>query len=225
MPLIRQVYLYGSSERSYLLGVFVPSEESLQQLGIADDEGAIKAALREAIKAVARAESLNAYEVPRDFIVEHEPFSVENGLLAGIGKYQRPRLKERYGARLEQLYEDIAASQASELQALRRQGREAPVLETVARAVQATLGIEDLDLLQGLSFSEAGGDSLSALSCSLLLEDIYGIEVPVSVINNPAGKHAAAGALHRARTRRGPAASDLQPRCTGAVPSRSAPVI
>ena len=77
-----------------------------------DDEKAIKAALRDAIKEVARNEQLNAYEVPRDFIVEREPFSVENGLLAGIGKYQRPKFKERYGARLEKLYDDIAASQS-----------------------------------------------------------------------------------------------------------------
>jgi len=187
-PLVRQAYLYGSSERSFLLGVFVPNEEALQQAGIAgDDEPAIKAALREAITQVARAEGLHAYEVPRDFILERVPFSVENGLLAGIGKYQRARFKERYGERLERLYADIAASRDDELAALRRDGSGAPVLETVARAVQATLGIQQLDLVRPTSFADLGGDSLSALSCSLLLEEIYGIEVPASVINNPAG--------------------------------------
>jgi fatty acid CoA ligase FadD9 len=184
---IRQVYLYGTSERSYLLGVLVPNEETLRQMGITGDEKAIKAALREAIKEVARAEQLHAYEVPRDFIVEREPFSTENGLLAGIGKYQRPRFKERYAARLEKLYEEIAASQANELHVLRREGSRAPALETVARAVQATLGIEDIDLSRRCGFAELGGDSLSALSCSILLEEIFEIEVPASVINNPAG--------------------------------------
>jgi fatty acid CoA ligase FadD9 len=184
---IRQVYLYGTSERSYLVGVLVPNEDTLRHMGVAADDKAIKAALREAIKEVARNEQLNAYEVPRDFIVEREPFSVDNGLLAGIGKYQRPKFKERYGARLERLYDDIAASQTSELQALRLSGRGAPVHETVARAVQATLGVEDIDLSNSCSFAELGGDSLSALSCSLLLEDIYGVEIPASVINNPAG--------------------------------------
>ena len=130
-PLIRQAYLYGTSERSYLVGVFVPSEAALQQMTIARDEKAIKAALREAIKEVARNEQLNAYEVPRDFIVEREPFSVENGLLTGIGKYQRPQFRERYAARLEKLYEDIAASRSNELQSLRREGSQAPVLDTV----------------------------------------------------------------------------------------------
>ncbi len=184
---IRQVYLYGTSERSYLVGVLVPNEDTLREMGGGADEKAIKAALREAIKEVARNEQLNAYEVPRDFIIERVPFTVDNGLLAGIGKYQRPKFKERYGARLEKLYDDIAASQTSELQALRLSGRNAPVQETVARAVQATLGIEDIDLSSSCSFAELGGDSLSALSCSLLLEEIYGVEIPASVINNPAG--------------------------------------
>jgi fatty acid CoA ligase FadD9 len=186
-PTIRQVYLYGTSERSYLVGVLVPNEDALSAMGISSDAKAIKAALREAIKEVARDEQLNAYEVPRDFIVEREAFSVDNGLLAGIGKYQRPKFKERYGSRLEQLYDEIAASQSNELQALRLNGRNAPVAETVVRAVKATLGIEDLDSSNSGSFVELGGDSLSALSCSALLEEIYEIEVPVGVINNPAG--------------------------------------
>ena len=185
--LIRQVYLYGTSERAYLLGVIVPNEEALQSMGLLGNKHAVKAALREAIKEVARTEQLNAYEVPRDFIVEHEPFSVDNGLLAGIGKYQRPKFKERYGPRLEQLYEEIASNQTNELRALRRESRDAPVLETVTRAVRATLGIDDIGMTSGSSFAELGGDSLSALACSDLLEEIYEVEVPVGVINNPAG--------------------------------------
>ncbi|MFP3500608.1 hypothetical protein SB759_41000, partial [Pseudomonas sp. SIMBA_059] len=77
---IRQVYLYGTSERSFLLGVLVANEQTARDMGI-NDEAALKAALREAVKKVARDEQLNAYEVPRDFLLEHTPFSVENGLL------------------------------------------------------------------------------------------------------------------------------------------------
>jgi fatty acid CoA ligase FadD9 len=182
---IRQVYLYGTSERSYLVGVVVPNEETLRALHIAPPD--VKAVLRDALKEVARAEQLAAFEVPRDFIVEYEPFSVANGLLAGIGKYQRPKFKARYGAALEKLYEDIAATQAAELAALRSTARQAPVLETVLRAVQATLGVEAADLSSTVCFADLGGDSLSALACSVLLEDIYDIEVPAGVINNPAG--------------------------------------
>jgi fatty acid CoA ligase FadD9 len=186
-PLIRQAYLYGTSERAFLVGVFVPDEATLRQMGVEGDAGAIKQALREAIQRVARSEKLQSYEVPRDFIVEREPFSAENGLLAGIGKYQRPRFKERYGDKLEQLYDHIAASQQGELEALRREGGNLPVLETVTRAMKATLGLESVDPSQKTSFSDLGGDSLSAVGFSLLLEEIYGVEVPVSVINHPAG--------------------------------------
>ena len=186
-PAIRQAFLYGTSDRSYLVGVIVPNQEALARIGIADDAKTTKAALRDAIKEIARVEELNAYEVPRDFIVENEAFSVENGLLAGIGKYQRPAFKARYGPALEKLYAEIAESRANELDVLRLDGRHAPVLETVARAVKATLGVEDVDLSTSCSFAELGGDSLSAVACSILLEEIYEVEVPASVIGNPVG--------------------------------------
>ena len=187
-PVIHQAYLYGTSQRAYLLGVFVPNANILKAMGIAlDDEKSIKSALRDAIKEVALNAHLKSYEVPRDFIVEREPFSVGNGLLTGISKYQRPKFKERYSDGLERLYDEIAEAQDKKLQSLRDNGRNAPVLETVFTAIQAILGLGNIDLPQSLSFRALGGDSLSALACSRLLEEIYGIEVPASVINNPAG--------------------------------------
>lgn len=186
-PAIRQAYLYGNSERAFLLGVLVPDRELLRDKGVAGDPAAIKALLREAVDAVARAEGLAACEVPRDFIVEHEPFSAENGLLAGIGKYQRPKFRERYAGRLERMYGDIDASRSAELEALRRHGRDAPLTETVAHAARAILGIEHVALDRPASFAALGGDSLTSLAFSQLLEEIYGIEVPVSVITSPAG--------------------------------------
>ncbi len=186
--LIRQIYLYATSDRPFLVGVIVPDVGILQDLGIAGDERAIKAAVRNLIKEVAQEEELNGYEVPRDFILEYEPFSIANGLLTGLGKHQRPRLKEHYAPRLEQLFDQIASGQEDEMADLRRDGRNAPVLETVMKAVKASLGIEDLALDRvNVTFSELGGDSLSALTCSLLLEEIYETEVPVALINNPSG--------------------------------------
>ena len=187
-PLIHQVYLYGTSDRAFLLAVIVPDAAEFARLGIAlGHESQVKTKLRVAIQAVAQAEHLQSYEMPRDFIVEPEPFSVENGLLTGIGKLKRPSLKVHYGSRLEAMYDGIAAKQSDELQMLRKHGRDAPVLETVARAVQATLGVEAVDPNQPLSFEDLGGDSLSALSLSMLLEEIYDVEVPVGVITHPAG--------------------------------------
>ncbi len=187
-PVIRQVYIYGSSERSFLLAVAVPTEELVAQL--AADGGRtdpVKSAIRRSLQQIAAEHRLNGYEIPRDFLIETDPFSQENGLLSGIGKFLRPKFRERYGDRLEQLYAQLAQDQLTQLRALRAAGAGRPVLETVTRALQASLGVSPADARPDARFSDLGGDSLSALTFSNLLEEIFGIEVPVGVIINPAG--------------------------------------
>ncbi|MFV8819397.1 carboxylic acid reductase [Haliea sp. E17] len=185
---IRQIYIYGTSERAYLLAVVVPSEDLAAQLaagGAAADS--VKVAIRGALRRVADAEELNGYEIPRDFIVETEPFSLANTLLTEVGKHQRPNLKARYSDELEALYDRLAQEQVDELRVLRHSGAELPRAEAVTRALCAILGIspEEVELSDG--FADLGGDSLSALEFSRLLEDIFAVEVPVGAIINPAG--------------------------------------
>ncbi len=116
-PLVRQIYVYGNSAQPYLLAVVVPT-----------DANASKSAIAESLQTVARQANLQSYEVPRDFIVETTPFTLENGLLTGIRKLAWPKLKQHYGERLEQLYVDLAEGQANELSELRRTGADVPVL-------------------------------------------------------------------------------------------------
>ena len=178
-PLIRQIYLYGNSARSYLLAVIVPTDEMASR----DDATAV---INESLQDVARAAGLQSYEIPRDFIIETTPFTLENGLLTGIRKLARPNLKARYGDRLEALYADLAESQADELRELRQRGADRPVLETVTRAARALLGAAAGDVQSDAHFTDLGGDSLSALTFSNLLSDIFGVGVPVGVIVSPA---------------------------------------
>ncbi|QRP47129.1 carboxylic acid reductase [Amycolatopsis sp. FDAARGOS 1241] len=180
-PPIRQIYVYGSSERSCLLAVIVPTPEAL-----AGDAETLKAQLSESLQAIAKDADLNSYEIPRDFLVEAEPFSPENGLLTGIRKLSRPQLKEHYGERLEQLYRELAERESSELRELRQAGRDRPVFDTVVRAAQALLGASSGELRPDAHFVELGGDSLSALSFSHLLREIFAVEVPVGVVISPA---------------------------------------
>jgi fatty acid CoA ligase FadD9 len=187
-PLIRQIYVYGSSQRAFLLAVVVPSEELAAQLdALGRGTEQVKSALRRSLQQIAKEHHLNGYEIPRDFLIETAPFSSQNGLLSELGKFQRPRLQERYGDRLEQLYSKLAQDQLNELRFLRAGGADKPVLETVCRAVQATLGVLRADMRPDSRFSELGGDSLSALTFSILLQEIFGIEVPVGVIVGPTG--------------------------------------
>jgi fatty acid CoA ligase FadD9 len=173
-PLVHQIYIYGNSERSFLLAVIVPTEA-----------GAGTSMIAESLRHIARENALNGYEIPRDFLLETEPFSLANGLLSGVGKFLRPKLKERYGERLEQLYAAMADDQLQQLRALRTGGADQPVLATVTKAVQATLGVSAADVSPEARFIDLGGDSLSALTFSTLLADIYGVEVPVGVVVDP----------------------------------------
>ncbi|MFQ6392739.1 carboxylic acid reductase [Nocardia sp. KC 131] len=180
-PLVGQIFVYGSSERAYVLAVVVPTAEA-QNIEADRRKAAIAASLRR----IAGNSGLNSYEIPRDFLIETEPFTIENGLLSGAGKLLRPNLKARYGARLEQLYTDMAEGQANELLSLRNTAAELPVLETIGRAAHTLLGCATTDLRPDAHFTELGGDSLSALSFSNLLQDIFEVEVPVGVVISPA---------------------------------------
>jgi len=186
-PLVRQIYVYGNSARPYLLAVVVPTEEAISGYGAGELKDAVAASLKDA----ARSAGLQSYEIPRDFIVETTPFTLENGLLTGVRKLAWPRLKERYTAELEQLYVDLADGQAGELAALRQSGSLRPVLETVSRAASALLGAAASDVAADAHFTDLGGDSLSALTFGNLLRDIFDVDVPVGVIVSPASDLAA----------------------------------
>ncbi|WP_234792580.1 carboxylic acid reductase, partial [Mycolicibacterium fortuitum] len=174
-PLVQQIYVYGNSAQPYLLAVVVPTDPSVS-----------KEAIAESLQEVAREADLQSYEIPRDFIVETTPFSLENGLLTGIRKLAWPKLKAHYGERLEQLYAELAETQAAELRELRSASADAPVVETVSRAAGALLGAAASDLGPDAHFTDLGGDSLSALTFGNLLREIFDVDVPVGVIVSPA---------------------------------------
>src|SRR5271156_6863161 len=184
-PLVRQIYVYGNSAHPYLLAVVVPTEEALATYD-ADGLATLNPLIADSLQNVAKEAGLQSYEVPRDFIVETTPFTLENGLLTGIGKLAWPKLKQHYGERLEQLYADLAEGQANELSELRHGGTHAPVLQTVSRAAAAMLGGATTDLSPEAHFTDLGGDSLSALTFGNLLREIFDIDVPVGVIVSPA---------------------------------------
>ncbi|MFI8436028.1 carboxylic acid reductase [Streptomyces sp. NPDC079020] len=184
-PLIQQIFVHGNSERAYLLAVVVPTPDALARAG--DEPGKLKRLLSASLQETAKEAELNSYEIPRDFLIETEPFSAGNGLLTESHKMLRPRLRERYGEVLEQLYADLADGQAEQLRELRRAAPDRPVLDTVSRAAQALLGCADTELGAEVYFTDLGGDSLSALSFSRLMTEIFHVEVPVGVVIGPAG--------------------------------------
>ncbi|WP_280346302.1 carboxylic acid reductase [Nocardia neocaledoniensis] len=178
--LVRQIYVYGSSERAYLLAVVVPTEAALA--GPPDE---LRAAVAASLHRAAAVADLEPYEIPREFLIEPEPFTIANGLLSGVGKLLRPMLKQRYGARLDALYDEVARDQEAELASLRRDAAGLPVDDVVARAARAVLGCAATDLRPEARFGDLGGDSLAALSYSTLLRELLHVDVPVHVLLAP----------------------------------------
>ncbi|BAX90410.1 carboxylic acid reductase [Mycobacterium shigaense] len=180
--LVRQIFLYGNSERPYLLAVVVPTDEARNKF--AGD--ALRAVLSESLRQTANQAELQSYEIPADFLVEDEPFSEENGLLSSVGKLLRPKLKEHYGEQLEARYAELSASRSADLRALRDGAADRPVIDTLTRAAQSLLGLPGGPPQPDAQFLELGGDSLSALTYSNLLYDLFDVEVPVGQIISPA---------------------------------------
>ncbi|GKT31675.1 Carboxylic acid reductase, partial [Aduncisulcus paluster] len=134
------------------------------------------------LQRTARANHLHSYELPADLIIETTPFTIESGMLAAVGKPIRPKMIEHYGDRLEQLYVDLAEARVQELRQLRDTAQQRPVIDTVTEAAQALLGMSADAVRPEHHFIDLGGDSLSALTFSNLLRDLFDVEVPVGVI-------------------------------------------
>lgn len=186
--IIHQIHIYGNSARPYVLAVVVPEISAVkEQLGKAPTDAELRSLIRAELQRVTREEGLKPFEMPRDFILEAEPFSHENGLLSSVRKRLRPKIQAKYGEALEQLYVDLERKQREDLLALKDPNSQLSVLEKIGKALEASLGIQDIDVNSPLGFEDLGGDSLGATSFALLLEDIFAVPVPINTILSPAG--------------------------------------
>ncbi len=184
-PFIQHIYLYANPHREFLVAVVVPDEQALRARFIEFHPNEVKQLLRSEIDRIAKESELRAFEIPRQFLIEWEPFTQKNGLLNVLNKLARPKLKEKYGERLEQLYLDSEQRRFESIAELAQMDRGLSIQEKVKKAVQATLGLSDLDWDPSQSFRSLGGDSLAAATLAIHLEEI-GISLPASAILNPA---------------------------------------
>lgn len=182
---IHQMYLHGSSQRTYLLAVIVLNNEAVKhQLGPQHrEQGAIRHLIRKELNGIARQLQLHSYEIPREFIIESEPFDQENGLLTESGKPSRPNLYTKYGKQLENLYVLLENRQLRDNTRLQQLTAATSTEERIQKALETTLGITHINLND--RFTDLGGDSLDSVHFSSLIERICGVSLPVAFILNP----------------------------------------
>jgi long-chain acyl-CoA synthetase len=118
-----QVFVYGDSYQSCLVGVIVPDIEMLAPWAkskgkpedlaslVADPE--VHAMILESIKASAKENNLKGFEVLKDIHLSAEPFSTENDLMTPSFKLRRPQLKAFYKEKLDGMYEKLKAEEAA----------------------------------------------------------------------------------------------------------------
>jgi len=186
VPWISQIYLYGTSFRPNLVAVIVPDRDLVvERLGHAPDEAELRSLIFAGLTEAAHKAGLRKFEIPRDFIIEDEPFTIESGLLSTIRKPLRAAFNRKYQERLEALYDGIAERQREEVLLLRNPDSGLAIEDRIALALRATLGRDDIDLSGDPSFLDLGGDSFDAITLSMLLEDVFGTAISAGVILSP----------------------------------------
>lgn len=183
-PFISQIFIHAKSEWSNLLAVIVPTAEMLTKY--ASDDRELKRLLRESLRTIAKDHNLRPYEVPRDFVIEKVPFSQRNGLLSDHEKPVWPKLREHYRARLEAVQEKLSDNEINGLLNIYQAKDRQSTLDTVMQIASNLVGgIEGIEIEPSASFRDIGGDSLSAVSFSLTLEEVFGINMPIDKIVGP----------------------------------------
>ncbi|CAG9463780.1 unnamed protein product [Pedinophyceae sp. YPF-701] len=111
---VEQVWVYGNSFESFLVGVVVPTEAEImawaKKNGVAGDYAAVcqseeaKKHVLAKITATAKANGLKSFEQMKNIKLESTMFSVDNDLLTPTFKLKRPQLQKHYQADLDAMY-------------------------------------------------------------------------------------------------------------------------
>jgi len=118
---VQQIFVYGDSFQSCLVGVIIPDPdvlipwskgkelpETLQ--GLCQNE-MVKDMILKDLATTAKEGKLQGFEQVRDIHLDFSPFTIENGLLTPSFKSIRPKLKEFYIPQIQQMYSKIEKSQ------------------------------------------------------------------------------------------------------------------
>lgn len=122
---VSQIFVYGDSFKSTLVAVVVPERDVLADWAVSsgaltDDKAAADASLADLISLPGasafvlsalvkrgKATNLKGFELVKGVELEHELFTTENDLMTPSFKLKRPKLKTKYQAAIDKLYETL----------------------------------------------------------------------------------------------------------------------
>ncbi|EGG13357.1 hypothetical protein DFA_11118 [Cavenderia fasciculata] len=166
--MIESILIYGDIYQSFLVGIIVPSNEMKIKYPKADDGRLVdelESIIYQDLLRIAREVKLANYEVPKFIKLDYDTvWSEANQLLTQSSKTCRHALYSFYKSTINSMYQSHNTNNISQL-------------------IKSVLNIHD-DNSNSLSFTQLGGDSLSAIKLSHILKEKINIDIPTSIILN-----------------------------------------
>ncbi|CAF1459460.1 unnamed protein product [Didymodactylos carnosus] len=173
-PFVHQIYIHGDLLADSVTAVIVLNQayaqafslnHNLTPLDMNNPDPLFYGALLQDLRSIAEKESLRKHEIPSRIIIDFQPFTSENGLLTSSMKPCRHKLAAHYADRLKTT--SITIEQQLKT-----------IIET---ATGQSMSIDKEDNL----FLANGGDSLSAVRLSRMIENDLGIPIPLNILFDP----------------------------------------
>lgn len=105
-PLVNQIFIYGDSRRSFLVSIVVADEDGVKAWAKQNsidksfeelcDSAELKAAMKADFDRIVKEQGLKGFERIRDFKIEKDQWTDENGLLTPTFKLKRPFVQKAY---------------------------------------------------------------------------------------------------------------------------------
>jgi fatty acid CoA ligase FadD9 len=170
---VEQIYIHGDLLADSVAAVIVPNrayaqkfalEHHLKNFDMNNPDPLFYDAVLQDLRSIAKKESLRVYEIPSQLVIDFERFTPENGLLTSSFKPCRHKLAAYYADRLKKVK---TIDQRLKV-----------IIET---ATGQSITKDDEEYF----FSVNGGDSLTAVRLSRMIENDFGIPIPISLLFEP----------------------------------------
>ncbi|EFA86744.1 Putative transposase [Heterostelium album PN500] len=188
---IQNIFVYGDSMKSFLVGVVIPTQEALKKVGNisikdANKSNPLKKLIYQDIEKISQMNMGLIYEIPKIISIDSTEWSIDNNLINPNGKYNRNNLFNFYEASISSMYQILESIQ-SKINTCNKK-------KVIVNYLQTILGydINDIDNLDlsSISFTDIGGDSVGAARLSNLLKENFNVNLSTQSIldrNNTLG--------------------------------------
>ena len=120
---IAQTFVYGDSLKNNVVAIVIPEEEVVMKWAQSKNINSsfeelcknadLKAEISQDMLRIAKEKKLSSLEKPKEFVLHHELFSIENNMLTSTFKMKRNVAKEVKMPMIDEMYAKIAAAEAT----------------------------------------------------------------------------------------------------------------